>query len=110
MSAKYQQFNLIEEVTRNDGSKYYEISNINQNGIAEMAADNGKIKEVRILKLNIARTKQLQIYEKYINETYDLQTLLLESDWRNPKWIEWEKSDGKIKDAYLAILKANKVG
>ena len=43
MSAKYQQFNLIEEVTRNDGSKYYEISNINQNGIAEMAADNGKI-------------------------------------------------------------------
>lgn len=48
MSAKYQQLNLIEEVTRNDGSKYYEISNINQNGIAEMAADNGKIKEVRI--------------------------------------------------------------
>ena len=110
MSAKYQQLNLIEEVTRNDGSKYYKISNINQNGIAEMAADNGKIKEVRILKLAIARTKQLQIYEKYINEAYDLQTLLLESDWRNPKWIEWEKPDGKIKDAYLAILKAKKVG
>ena len=30
----YEQLDLIEEVTRNDGSKYYEISNIDQNGIA----------------------------------------------------------------------------
>lgn len=30
----YEQFDLIEEITRNDGSTYYEISNIDQNGIA----------------------------------------------------------------------------
>lgn len=29
---------LIEEITRKDGSKYYEISNIAQNGRAELAA------------------------------------------------------------------------
>ena len=26
----YEQFDLIEEITRNDGSQYYEISNIDQ--------------------------------------------------------------------------------
>lgn len=48
----YEQLDLIEEVTRNDGSKYYEISNIDQNGIAELAVDRGLIKKVRILQLN----------------------------------------------------------
>ena len=59
----YEQLDLIEEVTRNDGSKYYEISNIDQNGIAELAVDRGLIKKVRILQLNLARTKSLQLYE-----------------------------------------------
>ena len=27
-----EQLDLIEEITRNDGSRYYEISNIDQNG------------------------------------------------------------------------------
>ena len=58
----YEQLDLIEEVTRNDGSKYYEISNIDQNGIAELAVDRGLIKKVRILQLNLARTKSLQLY------------------------------------------------
>ena len=40
---------LIEEITRNDGSKYYEISNMVQNGRAELAAIRGMIKEVRII-------------------------------------------------------------
>ncbi len=40
-----EQLDLIEEVTRNDGSRYYEISNIDQNGIAELAADHGLIKK-----------------------------------------------------------------
>ena len=44
---------LIEEITRNDGSKYYEISNMVQNGRAELAAIRGMIKEVRIIQLNI---------------------------------------------------------
>ena len=48
-----EQLDLIEEITRNDGSRYYEISNIDQNGIAELAADHGAIKSVRILQLNI---------------------------------------------------------
>ena len=65
----YEQLDLIEEVTRNDGSKYSEISNIDQNGIAELAVDRGLIKKVRILQLNLARTKALQLYEEYINKT-----------------------------------------
>ena len=86
----YEQLDLIEEVTRNDGSKYYEISNIDQNGIAELAVDRGLIKKVRILQLNLARTKSLQLYEEYINKTYQLETLTNEDDWKDPKWVEWE--------------------
>ena len=81
----YEQLDLIEEVTRNDGSKYYEISNIDQNGIAELAVDRGLIKKVRILQLNLARTKSLQIYEEYINKTYQLETLTNEDDWKDPQ-------------------------
>lgn len=110
MSKQYEQLDLIEEVTRNDGSKYFEISNIDQNGIAELAADRGDIKSVKILQVNIARTKPLITYEKYINDNYNLQTLLNEDDWRNPKWVEWDKPKGKILDAYNMVLKANKIG
>ena len=81
----YEQLDLIEEVTRNDGSKYYEISNIDQNGIAELAVDRGLIKKVRILQLNLARTKSLQLYEEYINKTYQLETLTNEDDWKDPQ-------------------------
>lgn len=106
----YEQLDLIEEVTRNDGSKYYEISNIDQNGIAELAVDRGLIKKVRILQLNLARTKSLQLYEEYINKTYQLETLTNEDDWKDPKWIEWEKPKGKVLDAYNTVLKANHIG
>lgn len=68
MGKDYARLDLIEVVERNDGSKYYEISNVDQNGIAELAADRGYIKGVRILQLNIARTKALETYEKYVNE------------------------------------------
>ncbi|EFG55365.1 hypothetical protein FD39_GL001105 [Lactobacillus amylolyticus DSM 11664] len=110
MDHQYETLDLIEEVTRKDGSKYYEISNIDQNGIAELAANRGYIKRVQILKVNIARTKPLITYEKYINENYHLQTLLNEDDWKNPKWVEWEKPKGKILDAYKMVLKANRIG
>lgn len=106
----YEQLDLIEEVTRNDGSKYYEISNIDQNGIAELAVDRGLIKKVRILQLNLARTKALQLYEEYINETYKLETLTNEDDWKEPKWVEWEKPKGKVLDAFNTVLKANHIG
>ena len=42
----YEQLDLIEEVTRNDGSKYYEISNMVQNGRAELAAIRGEQKDI----------------------------------------------------------------
>ena len=50
MKQEYEELDLIEEITRNDGSKYFEISNIDQNGIAELAVDHGNIKNVRILQ------------------------------------------------------------
>ena len=106
----YEQLDLIEEVTRNDGSKYYEISNIDQNGIAELAVDRGLIKKVRILQLNLARTKSLQLYEEYIKKTYQVETLTKEDDWKDPQWVEWEKPEGKVLDAYNTVLKANHIG
>lgn len=105
MSKKYARLDLIEVIERNDGSKYYEISNVDQNGIAELAADRGYIKGVRILQLNIARTKALATYEKYINETYDLPTLT-----NLTHWTEWKKPKGKIRDAFNDVLKANRIG
>ena len=110
MDQQYETLDLIEEITRKDGSKYYEISNIDQNGIAELAADRGMSKRVRILQVNIARTKPLITYEKYINKTYQLQTLLNEEDWKNPQWVEWKKPKGKVLDAYKLVLKANRIG
>lgn len=101
----YEQFDLIEEITRNDGSKYYEISNVDQNGIAELAVDKKMIKNVRILQLNIARTKALITYEEYINKSYELPTLT-----NLTKWVEWKKPKGKILDAYNMILEANRIG
>ena len=64
--------NLIEEITRNDGSKYYEVSDIAQNGRAELAAIRGFIKSVRILQLNIQRSKNVITYENYINENFEM--------------------------------------
>lgn len=84
MNHQYEQLDLIEEITRNDGSQYYEISNIDQNGFAELAVNNGLIKAVRILVINIPRTKALETYEQYINKTYDLQTLMNEQTGSSP--------------------------
>ena len=64
--------NLIEEITRNDGSKYYEVSDIAQNGRAELAAIRGFIKSVRILQLNIPRSKNVIAYENNINENFEM--------------------------------------
>ncbi|WEV40192.1 hypothetical protein OZX56_07205 [Lactobacillus sp. ESL0684] len=107
---QYEELDLIEEITRNDGSSYFEIANIDQNGIAELAVDHGAIKEVRILQLNIPRTKALITYEKYINENYQLETLTNEADWQNPSWVEWDKPKGPVLEAYQTILKANQIG
>lgn len=110
MNEQYEEFDLIEEIVRNNGSKYFEIANIDQNGIAELAADRGKIKSVRILQLNIPRTKALITYEEYINKNYQLETLTNEDDWKNPDWVEWKKPKGKVLDAYNMVLKSNQIG
>lgn len=110
MTRNYQQFDLIEEITRNDGTRYFEIANIDQNGIAELAVDRHEIAGVRILQLNIARTSALTTYEQYINEHYELATLTNEADWQNPQWVEWDKPKGKVFDAYQFVLKSNRIG
>ena len=66
----HETFTLIEEITRLDGTKYMEISNMVQNGRAELAAERGFIKQVRILQLNIPHSPHVEAYEKYINENY----------------------------------------
>ncbi|KRM34776.1 hypothetical protein FC83_GL002087 [Agrilactobacillus composti DSM 18527 = JCM 14202] len=101
---KYQNLNLIEQITRLDGTKYYEIANIFMNGRAELAVIRGLLKEVRILQLNIAHSTAVDVYEKYINETYDFP----EEDFT--EWVEWQKPEGKISDAVKEILKANHIG
>ena len=64
--------NLIEEITRNDGSKYYEVSDIAQNGRAELAAIRGFINSVQILQMNIPRSKNVIAYENYINKNFEM--------------------------------------
>ena len=39
---------LIEQITRLDGTKYFEIGNMVHNGRAELAAELSYMKEVRI--------------------------------------------------------------
>lgn len=94
---------IIEQITRNDGTKYYEMANVLMNGRAEKAAELGFIQEVRILKLNIPHSSAVIIYENYVNENYTIPPMEME------KWVEWEKPQGKILDAFNDILKANKI-
>lgn len=104
MITKYQRLDLIEEITQLDGSKYYEIANIFMNGRAELAVIRGYLKKVRILQLNIAHSNAVDVYEKYINDTYDFP----EEDFK--EWVVWEKPAGKIQEAVQEILKANHIG
>ncbi|KRL12858.1 hypothetical protein [Schleiferilactobacillus perolens] len=101
---RYQTLDLIEQITRLDGSQYFEVSNMFMNGRAELAANRGMIKEVRIIQLNIAHTRAVQAYEKYINDTYKMPP----EDFT--KWEEWQKPAGPVRDAFEEILKTNHVG
>ncbi|WP_125763719.1 hypothetical protein [Companilactobacillus hulinensis] len=94
---------IIEQITRNDGTKYYEMANVLMNGRAEKAAELGLIKEVRILKLNIPHSSAVIIYEDYINENYTVPPMNMS------EWVEWKKPEGQILDAFNDILKANKI-
>lgn len=104
MAEKYQTFDIIEEITRLDGTKYYELANIFMNGRAELAANRGFIKQVRILQLNIPHSNAVQTYEAYINERYTMPAVDFDH------WEEWEKEDGAVAQAFQEILKANHIG
>lgn len=101
MDRGYQVFNLIEEITLLDDTQYFELANIFLNGIAEYALNQGYIKGVRIVKLNVFHSKDVEIYEKYINENYQMP------DYDLKTWKVWQKKDLKIKEIYLRILKEN---
>lgn len=101
--AEHQTFDLIERITRNDGTQYFELGNVFLNGRAELAAERGLIKEVRILQLNIPHSNAVKIYENYINENYQFP----DANWDH--WEEWAKPAGKIKDAFDSILQANHI-
>ncbi|MCF6515721.1 hypothetical protein GSH19_06115 [Lactobacillus sp. S2-2] len=93
---------LIEEITRLDDSKYIEISNIKQNGRAELAVEKGLIKKVRILQLNIPRSTHVINYENYINENFEMPSEDL------TEFEEWTKNSDMEKEVQL-ILKENKI-
>ncbi|GEN48061.1 hypothetical protein [Ligilactobacillus pobuzihii] len=93
---------LIEEITRNDGSKYYEISNMVQNGRAELAATRGFIKGVRIVQLNIPRSSSVIKYEKYINDNFTMPTEDMDH------FEEWTKTP-EMEEVIRSILHENHV-
>ncbi|KRN43802.1 hypothetical protein [Limosilactobacillus ingluviei] len=94
---------IIEEITRKDGSTYYEIGNMVHNGRSELAAERGFIQQVRILKLNIPHSQNVIKYEEYINEHYYVQPEAMDH------FEEWEKP-AAMADLVAAILKENHVG
>ncbi|KRO17940.1 hypothetical protein [Lacticaseibacillus saniviri] len=104
MAERYQTFDLIQEITRNDGTRYNELGNIMMNGVAESAALKHLIKSVRILQLNIPHSTAVNRYESYINETYTFPTVDLDA------WEEWAKPEGPIKQAYQEIMAQNHIG
>ncbi|WP_461219632.1 hypothetical protein [Lapidilactobacillus salsurivasis] len=104
MAEKYQTLDLIEQITRNDGSKYYEIANMFMNGRAELAAVRGLIKSVRILQLNIPHSNAVSVYERYVNDTYQMPAENFTT------WTEWVKPTGQIETAVAEILRANHIG
>lgn len=94
---------LIEEITRNDGSKYYEISNMVQNGCAELAAIRGMIKEVRIIQLNIPHSTNVIKYENYVNENFEMPPENF------TEFEEWKKTP-EMEEIVEKILKENHIG
>ncbi|MBU3829834.1 MAG: hypothetical protein H9843_02935 [Candidatus Limosilactobacillus merdavium] len=103
MEEQHEVLTLIEEITRNDGSTYYEIGNMVQNGRAELAAERGFIKEVRILQLNIPHSQNVIKYEHYINTHYKMQ------DESMDHWEEWKRTPEAEADVQ-EILKENHIG
>ncbi|MDN6900485.1 hypothetical protein [Oenococcus sicerae] len=101
--ADYMVFDLVEEITRLDGSTYEELGNIIINGRAEYAAENHFIQQVRILKLNIPHSNHVEKVERYINEHYS------DPGFSMTSWEEWRKTP-EIQKEMQAILDDNRLG
>lgn len=103
MAAEYQTLDIIEEITRNDGSTYKEIGNLLHNGQAEYAAEQGMIQSVRILKINIPHSGNVEKYEKYINDNFEIPEMVAITSY-----VEWTKTPEM--DAVIeSILAENQV-
>ena len=103
MEKQHEVLTLIEEITRNDGSKYYEIGNMVHNGRAELAAERAFIKEVRILQLNIPHSRNVIRHEDLINTHYKMQ------DESMDHWEEWKRTP-EMDQVVSDILKENHIG
>lgn len=101
--ADYQTFDIVEEITRNDGTKYREIGNLLHNGQAEYAAEQGMIREVRIMKINIPHSRNVEIYEKYVNDNFHIYAQVA-----IPEWIEWTKT-AEMDTVIAKILQENQL-
>ncbi|GAK31439.1 hypothetical protein WOSG25_100050 [Weissella oryzae SG25] len=101
--AEWQTLDIIEEITRNDGTTYREIGNLLNNGQAEYAVEQGMIKEVRIMKINIPHSSNVEKYEKYVNNKYEIPTKVAID-----KWVEWEKT-AELAALVEAILNENQL-
>lgn len=99
----HETFTLIEEITRLDGTKYLEISNMVQNGRAELAAERKMIKQVRILQLNIPHSVHVINYENYINQNYEMPTENFDH------FEEWKRTPEMDQEVQM-ILKENHIG
>ncbi|MCX2454410.1 hypothetical protein [Lacticaseibacillus nasuensis] len=99
-----QTFDLIQEITLNDGTRYNELGNVVMNGRAEKAALTGLIRQVRILQMNIPHSNAVRTYEDYINAHYQTPPANL------TEWTVWDKPAGPIKAAYDEIMQQNHVG
>ncbi|WP_258088107.1 hypothetical protein [Weissella fangxianensis] len=103
MSADFQTLDIIEEITRNDGSTYKEIGNLLHNGQAEYAVEEGMIKKVRILKINIPHSKNVESYEKFVNENFEIPANIAIS-----QYTEWQRTP-EMDAVVEKILAENKV-
>ncbi|BAP86148.1 hypothetical protein LOOC260_116410 [Paucilactobacillus hokkaidonensis JCM 18461] len=101
--AQDETLDLIEEITRTDGSKYREIGNMVQNGRAELAVERGFLNEVRILQLNIPHSQNVAKYEQYINANFVMQ------DESMDHWDEWKKTP-EAEQMVTDILTENHIG
>ncbi|MCM0583041.1 hypothetical protein H9L19_05400 [Weissella diestrammenae] len=99
----YQIFDIVEEITRQDGTKYREIGNLLHNGQAEYAAEQGFIQEVRIMKINIPHSVNVERYEAYVNANFEIYPMVA-----IPKWIEWTKTP-EMDEAIAKILIENQL-